>query len=147
MNSNLDREAAMEKFLAGYNCSQAVLYSACGRLQLDKDIALKTACGLGAGIARSQQICGAVSGGILALGLKHGRGVNDDRTRTEDTYARARAFMAAFTERHGSVNCRELTKCDLTTPEGRQYFKENDLLHGVCARCVESAIELLEKEL
>ena len=67
-------DIAVEKFLAGYNCAQAVLYPFCEDLGLDKDIALKLACGLGAGMARKQEVCGAITGGIVTLGFKHGRG-------------------------------------------------------------------------
>ena len=147
MNSNLEKGPALEKFLAGYNCAQAVLYSACSHLQWDRDTALKISTGLGAGMARSGQICGAVSGGILALGLKHGRGEHDEKTKTQDTYARVRAFMAAFEKKHGSVKCADLVQCDLNTVEGQQYFKDNDLLHGTCVHCVETAIGLLEDAL
>lgn len=147
MNQNLEKELATEKFLAGYSCSQAVLYSACKRLSLEPDFALRISTGLGAGIARSGNICGAVSGGILALSLKYGRGEGEDKTKTQDTYARVEAFIKAFEEKHGSVKCRELIECDLATEEGTRRFKENDLLHHTCVHCVETAISLLDKAL
>ena len=56
---------ARQKFLAGYNCAQAVLFSFCDDLGFDKDTALRLACGFGAGMARKQEVCGAVAGGIL----------------------------------------------------------------------------------
>jgi hypothetical protein len=80
------KDVAVEKFLAGYNCAQAVLYAFCDDLCLDKDAALKLACGLGAGMARRQEVCGAISGGIIALGLKHGRGEGQDRTDFESFF-------------------------------------------------------------
>lgn len=147
MNSELEKAPALEKFLAGYNCSQAVLFSACQQLRLDGDLALRLSTGFGAGIARSGNICGAVSGGILALGLKYGRGEGEDKAKAQDTYARVRTYMESFEQRHGSVKCRELIKCDLATEAGQQFFKENDLLHRTCARCVETAIELLDSSL
>ena len=67
-------DVAVEKFLAGYNCAQAVLFSFCDDLVFDKNTALKLACGFGAGMGRRQEVCGAIIGGIIALGLKHGRG-------------------------------------------------------------------------
>jgi C_GCAxxG_C_C family probable redox protein len=145
MNSRLEKGPALEKFLSGYNCSQAVLFSAHRRLNLDADTALKISTGLGAGIARSGQICGAVSGAILALSMQHGRGEGEDKTKTQDTYARVRAFTEAFESVHGSIKCRDLVKCDLATDAGQRFFKENNLLNNTCARCVETAIDLLEK--
>lgn len=139
-------ELAMEKFLSGYNCAQAVLYAWAPELGLDKDIALKIACGLGAGIARQGETCGAVTGGILVLGLKHGQGEHDDRSAKEQTYQRTQEFMDRFQQKRGSCDCRVLLQgCDLCTAEGQRFFKENDLLHKTCVQCVQTAMELLDK--
>lgn len=139
-------DTAIEKFLSGYNCAQAVLYSFCDDLGLDKDAALKLACGFGAGMARKQEVCGAIAGGILALGLKHGRGEGQDRTPTEETYRRVRELMAQFEAKHGTCNCRSLLDgCDLNTPSGLQYFKEHDLLNKTCKGCVKTVVEAVEQ--
>ena len=98
----------------------------------------------GAGMARRGEICGAVTGGILALGLKYGRGGRQDRFATEETYRKAEELMAGFERRHGSCTCRVLLEgCDLRTPEGQQRFKDQDLLHQTCAKCVRTVAELL----
>ncbi|MFT3780505.1 MAG: C-GCAxxG-C-C family protein [Nibricoccus sp.] len=146
MSTSIEKEPALEKFLSGYNCAQAVLYSACERLNFDKNMALRLSSGFGAGMARSQEVCGAVTGGIMALGLKYGRGDGEEKSKTEETYKRTRTFMSAFGEKHGSVLCRELIKCDLSTPEGQQYFKDNELLRKTCAVCVATAIDLVASE-
>ena len=70
---------------------------------------------------------GAVSGGILVLGLRHGRGAAAEGLSTEVTYAKTRALMERFRQRHGSYICRELLKgCDLTTAEGQDSYTDND---------------------
>jgi C_GCAxxG_C_C family probable redox protein len=106
-------------------------------------MALKLVTGLGAGVAREGEICGAVTGGVIALSIRFGRGINDDRSKAEETYAKTREFLEAFKKRHGSVVCRELIRCDLRTDEGQRFFKENDLLHRTCVKCVETANELI----
>jgi hypothetical protein len=54
--------------------------------------------------------------------------------------------MSQFESKHGSCVCRKLLKgCDLTTPEGQRYFKENDLHNKTCKGCVTTAVETLEK--
>ena len=111
-----------------------------------EDIALKIACGFGAGMARKEEVCGAISGGILVLGLRYGRGVNDDRSATEVTYLKTRALMDLFSKKHGTFMCRELLNgCELTTEEGQKYFKENELLKKTCIPCVQSVVEILER--
>ena len=115
-------DKAVGKMLEGYNCAQAVLYAGCDRLPLEKDTALRLACGLGAGMGRKQEVCGAVSGGILALGLRHGRGEKEDRSRTETTYAKTRELMDRFAAKHGSCRCRDLLgDCDL--PDTLRRYK------------------------
>jgi C_GCAxxG_C_C family probable redox protein len=139
-------ETAVEMLLTNYNCAQAVLYAFCDDLGFDRDTALRMACGFGAGMARKQGVCGAISGGMLAIGLKYGRGQGQERAATEDTYEKVRELMSRFESKHGSCLCKTLLNgCDLNTPEGQQYFKENDLLNGVCARCVQTVVETLEE--
>lgn len=138
-------EQAVSKFLEGYNCAQAVLFSFCDDLKMDKDKALKMVCGLGAGMGRKGEVCGAVSGGIIVIGARYGRGENDDRTVTDATYAKTRELMDQFAKRHGSFICRKLLNgCELTTEEGQKQFKKNDLLNKTCKLCVQSVVEILE---
>jgi C_GCAxxG_C_C family probable redox protein len=135
-------EIATEKFLAGYNCAQSVLYAYGPDLGLDGETALKVATGLGAGMGRRGEVCGALTGGILVLGLKYGRGDHQDRSATEDTYQKTLELMARFEKRHGSCFCRVLLEgCDLRTTDGQQGFKERDLLHKTCVGCVQTVVD------
>lgn len=137
-------EIAVAKFLEGYNCAQAVLYSFCDDLRMEKETALKLACGFGAGMGRKQEVCGAVTGGILVIGAKLGRGEKDDRAATELTYAKTRELMEQFVHRQGTYICRRrLNGCDLTTQEGQEYYKEKDLLNRTCVPCIHSIVEIL----
>jgi C_GCAxxG_C_C family probable redox protein len=137
-------EVAMDRFLAGYNCAQAVLYAYGPDVGLDGETALKVATGLGAGMARRGEVCGAVTGGILALGLKYGRGGQKDRSATEQTYQKTLELMARFEKQHGSCLCRVLLDgCDLRTAEGQRHFKEHDLLHKTCIGCVQTVVEVV----
>jgi C_GCAxxG_C_C family probable redox protein len=140
------RNKATEKFLGGYNCAQSVIYPFCEENGISEDMALKISCGLGGGMGRNQEVCGAVTGGILVLGLRHGRGVNDEASATPVTYQKTRVFMSRFAERNGDCICRELLEgCDLSTDAGQQEFKDRDLKNKVCKICVESAVEILEE--
>jgi C_GCAxxG_C_C family probable redox protein len=137
---------ATEEFLSGYNCAQSVLAAFCEETGVSDDMALKISCGLGAGMGRNQEVCGAVTGGILVLGLRHGRGVHDEQPATALTYQKTREFMVLFAERNGSFICRELLDgCDLKTEAGQQQFKDKDMKNKVCKVCVESAVEILER--
>ncbi len=137
-----EADIAAEKFLSGYNCAQAILYTFAPKFGLDPDMALKLATGLGAGMCRRGEVCGAVSGGIVALGLKFGRGAGQERSATEQTYQLAGELMSRFEKRHGSCLCRILLEgCDLRTPEGQARVKEKDMLHNTCLPCVRTVAE------
>ena len=139
-------DVATTRFLSGYNCAQAVLDAFRDEAALDEDLALKIATGLGAGMGRKQEVCGAVTGGILVLGLQHGRGSTDDHSATEQTYLRTRELMDRFTAQHGSCLCRELLQgYDLCTDEGLRRAKADDMLNRVCRPCVQTVVEILEK--
>ena len=138
-------DAASEKFLSGYNCAQSVLWAFAPRLNLDPDTALRVACGFGAGMGRRQEVCGAVTGGIMALGLKHGRGESQDRAATEETYAKTQELMRRFEAAHGTCSCRQLLGgCDLTTEEGQKAFKERDLHRLTCMPCVQAVAAIVD---
>jgi len=137
-------DLASEKFDAGYNCAQAVLYAFCDDLGLDKDLALKLTTGLGGGMGHMQEVCGAVSGGILALGAKHGRADGAPRAATELTYAKTRDLITRFKDLHGTCLCGELLpNCDLSTPAGQQKFKEQNLRNTVCMHCVRDVVRIV----
>ena len=139
-------EQAVSLFMEGYNCAQSVLFPFCDDLNIDKDNALKIACGFGAGMGRKEEVCGAVTGGIIVIGAKYGRGKRDDRSSTERTYAKTRELMDKFAERHGTFICRKLLDgCELTTKEGYKQFKDKDLLNKTCKFCVKSVVEILEQ--
>lgn len=139
-------DLAVQKFLDGYNCSQAVLFSFCDDLNIDNDIALKLACGFGAGMGRKQEVCGAVSGAILVIGAKYGRGEHEDRSAMELSYQKTRALIDRFTAIHETLSCKHiLNQCELTTKEGQLCFKEENLLRTKCIPCVKSVVETLEE--
>ncbi|MDD5349022.1 MAG: C-GCAxxG-C-C family protein [Chthoniobacteraceae bacterium] len=137
-------DVAEEKMLSGYNCAQAVLFAFCEDLGLDRNTALKLATGFGAGMARKQEVCGAVSGGIFVVGLRHGRGEGEEKAVTEDAYRRVRELLGRFEREHGSCLCKDLVGCDLNTPEGQCSYRERDCLHKTCVCCVRSVVEAVE---
>lgn len=138
------KDIALEKLSGGYNCAQSVLFAFCPDLGLDRERALRLMTGFGAGMARRQEVCGALSGAIAAIGLAHGRGEGQGKDATDAAYAKVRDLMARFEERRGSCLCRVLMGCDLSTPEGRAAAKERHLSATVCRACVATAAEIAD---
>ena len=98
----------------------------------------------GAGMARTGEICGAVNGALMVIGLKHAKMRPDDDDSRELSYALAQEFMDAFKEKNKSLLCRELLGVDVSTPEGMATVRQKNLFATVCPRYVRSAAEILE---
>ena len=144
MNNKI--ETAVQKFTSGHNCAQSVLFAYSDEIDIEKNTALKIAWAFGAGIGRKQEICGAVTGGIMAISLKHSRFQNELNSTTNKIYSKTRELMDRFQEKHGTCKCSELLQgCNLLTEEGQRYFKENDLFNKICVECVKSVSYILEE--
>lgn len=144
MNSKIQN--AVEKFEKGFNCSQAVLSSYCEQFGLDCNTALRIATGFGGGM-KIGETCGAVTGAFMVLGLKYGNTTPEDKETKEKTYEMVIEFTNRFKARNGSVICRELLGCDISTPEGSKVAVEKGLFSSVCPRLVQDAAEILEEML
>ncbi len=137
-------ENAVALMDAGGNCAQAVLRAFAADLGLEQGTAMRVAAGFGAGMGRSQELCGAVTGAVMAIGLKHGAPRPDDAEAKERTYALTRELMERFRAEFGSCLCRDLLRVDLLTAEGQRQYKERDLGAKVCRPCVRGAVRILE---
>jgi C_GCAxxG_C_C family probable redox protein len=141
------RDSATACFKSGFNCSQAVLSAFAAELGLDREAGLRVAAAFGGGMGRMGGTCGAVTGALMALGLKYGQTVPEDKEAKERTYALAREFVARFQARHGSTICRELLGYDVSTPEGMQAVREKGLHDSVCVGLVGDSAEIVEQML
>jgi C_GCAxxG_C_C family probable redox protein len=137
-------ELARKLFVDGFNCSQAVLAPFCEEYDLDTDIALKMACGLGMG-CRSGELCGAVSGAVLVVGLKYGNDIESDSGAKANCYARTSQFIGKFKNEHGSIVCRELLGYDKSDADGQEAIMNITRPGSICADLVESAAQILEE--
>lgn len=139
------KQKALGLFSSHFNCSQSVFAAFAADYGLEEESALKTACAFGAGMARTQGICGAVTGAYMVLGLRHGEYLAEDETGKELTYEKAREFAAAFSRMHGSTICRDLIGIDISTPEGLLHARDTGLFEKRCAVLVRDAVTLLEE--
>lgn len=137
---------AVEMFNEGHSCSQAIAAAYGDRFGLDKDTALRIASGLGGGIGRTGNICGAVTGAVLILGLKFGTANPKDKNAKYATYKKVQDFCEEFQTRAGSLICRELLGFDLSGPEGALRAAQPGAFEH-CPEFVQIAAEILESML
>ena len=134
-------------FYNGYNCAQSVLSVFAEELGISKDTCLKLASPFGSGIAYMQETCGAVSGALMAIGLKYGRGKDGTKEDKERAYDMSCHFIEEFKKTTcGTICCRELMEgLEMSTPEGMAEIKERDLFRLRCSKHVQNSIEITNK--
>jgi len=137
---------AEDLHLQGFNCSQAVFSTLAEPLGLDRSLALKIASPFGGGIGRTGETCGAVSGALMALGLQSGYSQPDPQAK-DRVYTLTREFLRRFKERFGEVACKALIGVDLSTPEGLQKAREQDVFKTKCSHFIAGAVEIAEQML
>jgi C_GCAxxG_C_C family probable redox protein len=137
-------EAAVGCFREGFNCSQAILSTYGDEFGLERETALKAAAAFGGGMGGLGEVCGAVTGALVVIGLKYGYTEAKDKETKERTYARARDLAGRFRSQNGALCCRELLGCDLTTAEGMATARQKGLFTELCPRFVRVAAEILE---
>lgn len=140
------QQQAVDTFKNNYNCAQSVLSVFAQDLGISKDNALKLSTPFGAGMMYMQETCGAVTGALMAIGLKYGKGENGTLEDKERAYDMGRHFVAEFTKSHGSTSCMKLMNgVNLSTLEGMKYAVDNEMFSTHCANYVKGAVLIAEK--
>jgi C_GCAxxG_C_C family probable redox protein len=133
-------KTAQDRFAEGFNCSQAVFSAYATQFGIDDETALKLTSPFGGGVARQGEVCGAVTGALMALGLGCGNATLENK---EENYRLADEFINHCQEQHGTILCRELIGYDLSTPEGLQKAREEGVFQTICPGLVKDAAELV----
>ena len=138
---------AKQFFLDGYNCAQAVLLAFGDVTGLETETAAKLASSFGGGLGRMREVCGAVSGAAMVLGIARGYADPTDHEAKKEHYRAVQEFAHRFKERNGSIICRELlggVGAPGTEPEQRtaEYYKKRP-----CPELVARAAQILDEML
>ena len=140
-------DKAVDLFNSGFNCSQSVFAAYADLFGMDEETALRVSAGLGGGVGRSREVCGAVSAAAMLVGMKYGATDGGDSEAKQRTYAVVQQVIAEFRQTNHSIVCRELLGLDggIHTdpkPEARteQYYKKRP-----CAQLVEDSAKAVEK--
>jgi C_GCAxxG_C_C family probable redox protein len=132
----------------GYGCAQAVLASFAGDYGLTEEMALRIATGFGSGMGRMCEVCGALTGAFMVIGLQHGKVVTDGSKYgqdTETTYRLVSDLAHRFEALNGTIFCRDLIGHDLSDPQQLAEVRQTGLFNTVCAKCILDSVQLLEE--
>jgi len=120
----------------------------CQKLGIKNDLVPRIATAFAGGMGRSGEVCGAVVGAVMCIGVKYGREEPGQWQQDDAAHALTQRFLRAFRDEMGTINCRELTGFDLSTPDGLKAFRASDVPMRVCLRAVgfayDKTLKLLE---
>jgi len=140
--ANSLNETATKHLKDGYNCSQSVLLTMAEHWKCKGELIPKVATAFGGGMALCGSACGALTGGLMAIGIKYGTN-EPSSEKAARAYELGETFYRRFEKQNGSVMCRELIGLDLSDIEQRKKAREEHVFGKKCPAFVKSAIEIL----
>lgn len=136
-------EQAVAFYKQGYTCTQSILASFAGRYDLPQNLAFRMGEPFGAGTSCTGDMCGAVTGAIMVLGLQYGSVLSNDDAARSYTYQRVHELIQRFKEIHGSIQCTDLLGHNLSDPQQFQTVREKGLFIQLCPIFVSDAAQIL----
>ena len=135
---------AAQLFLDGYSCSQAVMAAFCDLTGMDRSTALRLSAPFGGGIGRMREVCGAVSGMMMVVGLLYGFEPSQGSAAKSAHYHLVQELAGQFRQEAGSIICREILKNPPAdpnpSPRTAEYYASRP-----CARMVMLATKILDR--
>lgn len=130
---NVRLEDLIRKYTAAFqaaqlNCAESVLSILCEYYGIGEGVYPRIATPFGGGIAGTQNVCGALTGGMMAIGLKLGREIGGDKT---PSYEMGKQFLAWAQAKHDAVGCRAITGIDMSDPADQAAFRAPGGGHAV----------------
>lgn len=98
------------------------------------------AAGFGGGIGRKQDICGAISGGVIAIGYKCSLGRNNQKDIAGAARPEVAALYDSFKAEFGTVDCSGLIEYDYSIPGEYEKAHEDPKRKEQCNRYKEYVI-------
>jgi len=141
------RKAADRAMRSNLYCAESVLLGVAEGLNIKSPLIPRIASGFCSGLSRTGGTCGALNGGVMALGLIFGRDNGD--SPPDGSYEKVEMFLQRFTDASGSCNCLEITGCDLGTEEGMNRYLETGMwekCQNLTRKAVALVAEIAERE-
>ena len=144
-------QRAVDNFMQGYGCSQAVVAAFADLYGMNDTMAKRIAAGFGGGVGRMRMMCGAVSGIVMLVGLDCGQTEGADREGKSACYRVVQELLQKSKEQNGSLVCAEIlglkghdraTSSYVASARTAEYYKTRP-----CAAKVESAARIFAEYL
>jgi len=137
-------DEAASTFNKGFNCAQAILAAFGSDFGLDPIMAYRVAAGFGGGMGHMGETCGAVTGGFMVIGLKHGMTVLDGSQSHRDAFDKVREFAEKFRALNGSIVCKDLLGFDINDRGAFREARKSGIPQKICPKLVWNAASIVE---
>ena len=136
-------QRAGDYFMSGYNCAQSVTMAFADLIGMDEKAAARLASPFGGGMGRMREVCGAVSGMLIVLGILYGYDKPNDDEIKKALYEQVQGLAGSFREEVGTIICREILDNPPSdpnpTPRTAEFYKQRP-----CVRIVMTAARVME---
>lgn len=136
-------EKAAEYHHQGFNCCQAILASYMDLTGLTEQASFDMGGGFGAG-AQTGELCGAITGAVMTLGMLTPVDRQDPVGSKRRTGALAKEFQKRFRERFGELRCRPLLKSAVQASDETPVARDMGLTNR-CDILIITAMEIIEE--
>jgi C_GCAxxG_C_C family probable redox protein len=139
----MNEQEVKELFEQGFDCSQVVLSHYANTLGIDVDMARKVSACFGGGMMAGET-CGAITGALMAIGLKYGHYKPQDKQQKEIVKKKLAQFREEYQKSRSVSLCREILGHDFTKPGEMEIIKEGNLIDKICPRLVVDITDILD---
>ena len=136
----MNRDKVLEYMQKGFNCSQTVLLYFADRVGIDESTAKRISKTFESGMFKGE-ICGAVSGAYMVLGLAFSDDSENNRAILKE---KVDGFTNSFKEKMGSNKCEDLLGINISTDENLMKAFREKKIEEVCPKAVFTTVEILE---
>ena len=136
------KEKALLKFREGHSCSQVVFSAFSDQTNFDEKSAEIIASGFGGGLAHTHSVCGAITGGVMAIGLLNQQYSPNNAELKQKSYLHTQQFIDSFKNKNSYSDCAPLLEKRLknSDPVVLKYD-----INDPCEKYVVDAIAIIEK--
>jgi C_GCAxxG_C_C family probable redox protein len=153
------REKAYHYEINHHCCSQATMLALQEVLGMEDELTLKATSSVCGGMALSGNTCGALSAGVMVIGMKYGRGdIKEGFTKVMKGMLPAAKLVKWFEKEFGTVMCRDISgfemdedmpKTAMENPEAMMEASDPEQVEKcsqLCGKTAEKVIEIISEE-
>ena len=140
----MEKQQIADLFMRGQDCSQVVIENYADSLGVGEEELNRITSAFGGGIGVGE-VCGAVIGAMVVIGMKYGHKGPDDMDQRNIMMAKRAEFLEKWAKLHSELSCRGLLGYDFSQPGEFERAIGDGVLFTRCPDFVTDAISVLDE--